>query len=175
MKSKDQLLLEQAYQSIREKDELALQEPKRSNPLKRETFELSIGYADQSEVEEDQPKSKQTMYIGNTGEKIHSLDRAVFVLQDKLQELYQAGKFWCRIRVSKHHMMDGSTAQLTDINNIISLVENRNHILWQCWGPEAKKGTVPIKGKFADMTKTLLAFGKACDALEAQYPSNEYD
>jgi len=177
MKTKDQLLLEQAYQSIREAGELALKEPKKSNPLK-DQFELDIHYIDQSEADSDKPK-KEHMVLGHKqGTELNSLDAVCFAVQEKADELLQAGKLWIRFFVSKKHNADGSTAQMMDVPNIITLIQNdrSKHILWRCYGPGAKReGTVPIKGQFADRTETLKSFMQAQDALEEQYPQEQYD
>ena len=119
------------------------------------------------------------MVIGRSREtELNSLDAVAFAVEDKADELLQNDKLWTRFFVSKIHNNDGSTAQLTNISNIITLIQNdkSKHILWICYGPgKHKEGTMPIKGQFADRTETLKAFMKAQDTLEEQYPSNEYE
>ena len=177
MRTKDSILLEQAYAKVLEANELALSRPKMSNPLK-DQFELHIQYIDQAEDDADKPKIQSIVLGHKQGEELHSLDAVSFAVQEEAEKLDRAGKFWIRVFVSKVHNPNGSIAQLTDISNVLTLIQNNKgkHILWRCYGPGPKKeGTVHIRGQFANYSETLKAFRTASHTLEDQYPRDQYE
>ena len=181
MKSKDQLLLEQAYQTIREQNELAMR--KKQGPiqdpeiLRRMAEYLSTGaefYATVSGLkseEEEWSREKATSKDIKPG----SLQRVLQEIPGHVEEIEQGGYDWIRVFISTHKVMDprhqnaGRIAQLTDITNTVTLINNRTHILVRAYDPYGVRSSKEMRIEKDSKTNIHNALIKAEDLLMSLY------
>ena len=181
MKSKDQLLLEQAYESILEENKITLR--KKQGPvqdpeiLRRMAEHLSTNaefYADVSGLktgEEEWSREKSTSkYI-----KPSSLQSVLQEIPVAVEEIEQGGYDWTRVFISTNKVMNpaqenmGRTAQLTDITNTITLINNSNHILVRAYDPYGVRRSKEMQIEKESKTNIHNALMKAEDLLMSLY------
>lgn len=181
MKSKDQLLLEQAYESILEENKITLR--KKQGPvqdpeiLRRMAEHLSTKaefYADVSGLktgEEEWSREKSTSKYIKPG----SLQKVLEEIPGAVGEIEQGGYDWTRVFISTHKVMDprhenmGRTAQLTDITNTVTLINNRTHILVRAYDPYGVRPSKEMRIEKDSNTNIHNALIKAEDLLMSLY------
>lgn len=171
MKSKDQILLEQAYQSIIEKD-LVPHKPSNQNKdpeVLKGMFQLLQYKAEFYCDILGWPKGEgSTEHIKET-----NLQEVMMQVPKKIKMIEERGYDWNRIFIVAHKVMDPEhenftrTAQLMDITNTITLINNSSHILVRAYDPYGI-----IKGKEMTIKKPVSipsALEQAERLLESLY------
>jgi hypothetical protein len=167
VKSKDQLLLEQAYQSIREAGELSLKKQQANNDpeiLARMFQFLSTRAEFYGSVhglafgEEDWSREKSITKDLKNG----TLQELLMKAPSVVKELADQGYDWTRIFLSTHKVLDpehpngGRVAQLTDITNTVTLIHNSSHILIRAYDPFGIRPSKEIKVEKDGVPNALL-------------------
>ena len=181
MKSKDQLLLEQAYLSILEENKIALR--KKQGPvqdpeiLRRMAEHLSTRAEFYATIhglkseEEEWSREKSTSKDIKPG----SLQRVLQEIPDRVEEIEQGGYDWTRVFISTHKVMDpthqnaGRIAQMADITNTVTLIHNSNHILVRAYDPYGVRPSKELRIEKDSKTNIHNALIKAEDLLMSLY------
>jgi hypothetical protein len=177
MRTKDTILLEQAYTKVLESNALSVNKAK----VNRDPEVLAKMF---------QYLSTRAEFFGSIhglvfGEENWSREKSISKdlkngnLQDLLMEAPQVikdlsnqGYDWTRIFLSTHKVLDpehpnmGRTAQLTDITNTVTLIHNSSHILIRAYD---SFGIMPSKELKVDKTSIPGALNKAESLLASLY------
>lgn len=175
MKTKDQLLLEQAYQTIQERNELVKQKPNKDPEVLRRMWQYLSTRAEffgsvHGLVFGEQDWSREKSL--NKHLKDGSLQDMLMEAPSVVKELSNQGYDWTRIFLSTHKVLDpehpnmGRTAQLTDITNTVTLIHNSSHILIRAYDPF---GVMPSKELKVDKASVPSALLKAESLLASLY------
>lgn len=181
MKYKDQLFLEQAYESILEENKITLR--KKQGPvqdpeiLRRMAEYLSTRAEFYANIhglksgEEEWSREKST----SKNIKPSSLQRVLQEIPIAVEEIEQGGYDWTRVFISTHKVMDpthenaGRPAQLGDITNTVTLINNRNHILVRAYDPYGVRPSKEMQIPKDSKTNIHNALMKAEDLLMSLY------
>jgi hypothetical protein len=177
MRTKDYILLEQAYVKVVEANTLSVNRQKvnRDPEVLARMFQyLSTRAEFFGSVhglvfgEEDWSREKSISKDLKNGNLQDLLMEAPRVVED----LNKQGYDWTRIFLSTHRVLDpehpngGRVAQLMDITNTVTLIHNSNHILMRAYDPF---GIMPSKELKADKTSIPGALLKAESLLASLY------
>ncbi len=181
MKSKDQLLLEQAYESISEQNKLALR--KKKGPIQDPEIlrRMAEFLATRAEFyanvmglktgEEEWSREKSTSKTIKPG----SLQKVLQEVPVAVEEIEQGGYDWTRVFISTDKVMDpthenmGRIAQLGDITNTVTLINNSNHILVRAYDPYGVRPSKEMQIPKDSKTNIHNALNKAEDLLMSLY------
>ena len=199
MKSKDQLLLEQAYQSILEHNELAMrkkQGPVQDPEILRKMADHLWGVQSSEDAKDSQDKpptrppakfyatihglkSEEEEWSSekSTSKYIEpgSLLKVLYDIPSAVKEIEQGGYDWTRVFISTHEVMNpthvniGRTAQLGDITNTVTLINNRTHILVRAYDPYGVRPSKEMRIEKDSKTNIHNALMKAEDLLMSLY------
>ncbi len=149
MKSKDQQLLEEAYQSILERDLVPhkVSKQNRDPEILKRMFELlqfkAEFYCDVMGWPSGEGSSEHI--------KPTNLQEVMMQVPEKIKSIEQKGLDWNRVFIVAHKVMNpqdenfGRTSQLMDITNTITFINNSNHILVRAYDPYQVAGSAETK------------------------------